>query len=118
MALFDFNAEDRKAARFAARLDCGQANLFQVGLLSLMDAILEIPMREVLEGIPIDDDAKIVLLEDRGPLSPVYELMLAVEAGAWPRIVALSSELGIDQDFIAQSQWNAMEWAESVVTAA
>ncbi len=105
----------RFAESIAAQVDCGQANLFRVGLLSLMDAILEIPMSEVLEGMPIDEDERIVLLENRGPLSLAYELMLAVEAGAWPRIVALSSRLGIDQDFVAQSQWDAMEWAGSVV---
>jgi len=109
-------------ARFAeligAKVDCGDSNLFQVGLLSLMDAILEIPMREVLAGLPIDASARTVLLEDAGPLSPVYDLMLAVEAGVWPRIAALASQLGIDQGFLAQSQLNAMEWAQSIVTAA
>jgi EAL and modified HD-GYP domain-containing signal transduction protein len=109
-------------ARFAeligARVDSGDSNMFQVGLLSLMDAILEIPMREVLDGLPVDEDARNVLLEDVGPLSPVFDLMLAVEAGVWPRIAALSSQLNIDQEFIAQSHWTAMEWAQSIVTAA
>lgn len=108
----------RFAEAIASRVDCGRANLFQVGLLSLMDAILEIPMRDVLEGMPINEDERIVLEENRGPLLPVYELMLAVEAGAWPQVMVLSLELGIDEDFIARSQWSAMEWAESVVTAA
>jgi EAL and modified HD-GYP domain-containing signal transduction protein len=109
-------------ARFAeligARIGCGGSNLFQVGLLSLMDAILEIPMREVLEGLPINEGARTVLLEDAGPLSPVYDLMLAVEAGVWPRMSALASQLGIDQEFLAQSHWTAMEWAQSIVTTA
>jgi len=108
-------------ARFAeligAKVGSGGSNLFQVGLLSLMDAILEIPMREVLEGLPIDEGSRIVLLEGAGPLSPVYDLMLAVEAGVWPRMAALSSQLGIDQEFVAQSHWAAMEWAQSIVTA-
>jgi EAL and modified HD-GYP domain-containing signal transduction protein len=109
-------------ARFAeligARANSGDANLFQVGLLSLMDAILEIPMRDVLEGLPLDDSARTVLLEDAGPLSPVYDLVLAVEAGIWPRIAALASQLNIDQEFVAKSHWTAMEWAQSIVTAA
>jgi EAL and modified HD-GYP domain-containing signal transduction protein len=109
-------------ARFAeligAKVDCGSSNLFQVGLLSLMDAILEIPMREVLDGLPIDEGARTVLLEDAGPLSAVYDLMLAVEAGVWPRMAALASQLGIDQEMLAQSHWTAMEWAQSIVTVA
>jgi c-di-GMP-related signal transduction protein len=109
-------------ARFAelisTNVDSGSSDLFQIGLLSLMDAILDIPMREVLEGLPLDEGARTVLLDNAGPLSPVYELMLAVEAGVWPKIVNLSWQLGIEQDFIAKSQWSAMEWAQSIVAAA
>jgi c-di-GMP-related signal transduction protein len=109
-------------ARFAelvgSRVNCGNSNMFQVGLLSLMDAILEIPMREVLEGLALDEAARKVLLENAGPLAPVYELIVAVEAGIWPRIAALTSRLRIDQDFIARAHWTAMEWAQSMATAA
>ena len=109
-------------ARFAesigTRVDYGDADLFQMGLLSLMDAILEIQMKEVLEGLPLEENSKTVLLENKGPLAPVYDLMLAMEAGIWPKIEALSSQLGIDQDFIAKSYWDAMDWAQSIVTAA
>ena len=98
-----------------ARVDAGGTDLFQMGLLSLMDAILEIPMREVLDGLPLEEDLKIVLLENKGPLMPIFDLMLAMEAGIWPRIEALATQLGIDQDFIAESYWKAMDWAQSVV---
>jgi EAL and modified HD-GYP domain-containing signal transduction protein len=108
----------RFAELIGAKVNCGISNMFQVGLLSLMDAILEIPMREVLEGLSIDVSARTVLLEDAGPLSPVFDLMLAMEAGAWPKIAALASQLGMDQKYVAQAQWSAMEWAESIVTAA
>ena len=57
-------------------------------------------------------------LKTQGPLAPVYDLMLAMEAGVWPKIEFLSSTLGIEQDYIAKSYWDAMDWAQSVVTAA
>jgi EAL and modified HD-GYP domain-containing signal transduction protein len=106
------------AEAIADRLQYRDSDLFQVGLLSLMDAILEIHMREVIEGLPLDDDAKIVLLENKGPLAPIYELMLAMEAGIWPKIEALASALGIEQEYIAKAYWDAMDWAQSIVTAA
>ena len=99
-----------------ARVDAGNADLFQMGLLSLMDAILEIPMREVLEGLPLEENVKTVLLENKGSLTPIFDLMLAMEAGIWPRIEVLAAQLAIDQDFTAQSYWKAMEWAQSVMT--
>jgi hypothetical protein len=44
--------------------------------------------------------------------------MLAMEAGDWSRIAVLASQLGIDQKFVAQTQWTAMEWAHSIMIAA
>jgi hypothetical protein len=38
----------------------GESDLFLLGLLSLMDAILEIPMPEVLEKVSIDQETKAV----------------------------------------------------------
>lgn len=108
----------RFAELISANAAPGRTDLFQVGLLSLMDAILEIPMREVLEGLPLDEEARKVLLENDGPLSQLYQLIVAVEAGAWPQIAALSYRLKIRQDFVAQCQWDAMEWAQSIVAAA
>jgi hypothetical protein len=33
-------------------------------------------------------------------------------------MAALASQLGIDQEMLAQSHWTAMEWAQSIVTVA
>ena len=40
----------------------GESDLFLLGLLSLIDAMLEMPMAEVLEKIPLDHETKAVLL--------------------------------------------------------
>ena len=40
----------------------GDSDLFLLGLLSLMDSILEIPMADVLDSVPIDQETKAVLL--------------------------------------------------------
>ena len=48
----------------------GETDLFLLGLLSLMDSILEIPMSEVLEKVPIDREAKAVLLGENSHLVP------------------------------------------------
>ena len=45
----------------------GESDLFLMGLLSLMDAILEIPMSEVLENVPVDQETKAVLLGGSQP---------------------------------------------------
>ncbi len=108
-------------ARFAeslgARISHGSTDLFLVGLLSMMDAILEIPMSAVLEGLSLDADSTKMLLEHRGKLRPIYELVLAVEAGAWTLVVRSCRQLGVGEDFAAECYSHAMAWAQSLTAS-
>ncbi len=92
----------------------GDGDLFLLGLLSLMDSILEIPMGVMLDGLPLDSEFKTLLLEQKGRLSPVLRLLLAVEAGAWKPMIKACIELNLDEDFIAASYRSAMEWAQQI----
>ena len=44
------------------RVPHGESDLFLMGLLSMIDAILEIPMTRILETVPVDRETKAVLL--------------------------------------------------------
>jgi c-di-GMP-related signal transduction protein len=100
----------------ANRIEHGNADLFLVGLLSMMDAILEIPMSAVIEGLPLDDASRQLLLENQGPLQPLYELTWAVERGAWHPVVRTCHKLGLEEETIAESYNAAMQWAQSITT--
>jgi len=89
-------------------------DLFLVGLLSLMDAILEIPMSMVLEGLALDRATRAVLLGESGALSPIYELMLAQENGRWEKVAHLASKLGLRGSLVAECHWKAMQWARQM----
>ena len=75
----------RPASANCSRPKSSTANpiCFCSGLLSLMDAILELPMSEVLEKVPLDQETKAVLLGGTSHLRPLYQLMLAQESGDW-----------------------------------
>jgi c-di-GMP-related signal transduction protein len=96
----------------------GQSDLFLVGLLSLMDAILEMPMGVVLEGISLDREARAVLLGQKSELDPMYRLMLSQEAADWPKLSALCTELKLPEIFVAECHWKAMQWAREMTAGA
>ena len=96
----------------------GGPDLFLIGLLSMMDAILEMPMDVVLEGISVDHETKSLLLGNPSPLSPIYGLMLAQEAGDWERVSTASTQLHLPESFVAQSHWAAMQWAREMTGGA
>ncbi len=102
----------------APRVQHGESDLFLLGLLSLIDAMLEMPMAEVLEKIPLDHATKAVLLGQPSMLRPVFQLMLAHESGEWEAAAELSRSLQMDPEEVAGFYWQAQQWAREVSTGA
>ncbi|MGH9499502.1 MAG: EAL and HDOD domain-containing protein [Terriglobales bacterium] len=96
------------------RVGAGESDLFLLGLLSLMDAILEIPMARVLENVPVDQESKAVLLGGASRLLPFYQLMVAQESGEWETAHALARQLHLSESEVAEKHWEAMQWARQV----
>lgn len=82
-----------------------------------MDAILELPMSRVLENLPVDQETKSVLLGGEGKMRPLYQLMLAREAGDWCKAGDLARQLGLSDVAVADAYWQALRWAQQVSTA-
>jgi len=85
-----------------------------MGMLSLMDTMLEIPMRQVLDHVPIDQESKAVLLGGASRLRPFYQLMLAQEAGEWKTVSELVHQMNLGETDVAALHWQAMQWAREV----
>lgn len=96
------------------RLNYAESDLFLLGLLSLMDSILEIPMRRALEALHVHHDLTAALLDEEGSLTPVYKLVVAVEAGAWDEAARWCESMGLTEAYVAETLWRAMEWAHDV----
>lgn len=92
----------------------GESDLFLLGLLSLIDAMLEMPMADVLEKIPLDSATKSVLLGQPSSLRPIYQLMLAHESGEWAAAAGISRRLRIDPEEVAGFYWQAQQWAREL----
>ena len=98
----------------APRVPHGESDLFLLGLLSLIDAMLEMPMASILEKIPLDHATKAVLLGQPSDLRPVFQLMLAHESGDWDASAELTAKLHLDADQVAEDYWKAEQWAHEI----
>jgi len=92
-------------------------DLFLMGLLSVMDAILEIDMTCLLAQIPVDADMKAALLGQTSKLRPLYRLMLAQESGEWSQASELAQQLKLSEAEIGETWWQAMTWAQEVTSS-
>lgn len=97
-----------------ARISHGDSDLFLMGLLSMMDAILEMPMGVILEGIALDRETRAVLLRQESKLDRVYQLMLCHELAEWPRFSELCGQMKVAESFVNECHWKAMVWAREV----
>ncbi|MGA9526700.1 MAG: HDOD domain-containing protein [Terriglobales bacterium] len=89
-------------------------DLFFMGLLSIMDAILEIDMSKLLEQLPVEHDIKRALLGKESSLRPFYQLMLAQESGEWVRSSELAKTLNLPDEEVAGAWIQALTWAQDV----
>jgi EAL and modified HD-GYP domain-containing signal transduction protein len=89
-----------------------------LGLLSLIDAMLEMPTADVLERVPLDHETKAVLMGQPSLLGPVYQLVPAHESGAWESASQLSESLNLDPERVAGFYWRAQPWTHQLSSGA
>jgi len=59
---------------------------FVAGLLSLLDALADMPLRELLKPVPLDEEIKAALLDHDGPLGATVRYAIALERADWDRV--------------------------------
>jgi c-di-GMP-related signal transduction protein len=90
------------------------ASLFLMGLLSITDALLDKPIKEVLRDIPVTQEVKTALCGGANRFRDVYELVLALERAEWPRLVAHVTRIGCDEEYVSASYLTAFQRASAV----
>lgn len=89
-------------------------NLFIVGVFSLLDAILEMPMAQVLEKIQLSAPVVDALLTREGVYGPFLQLTEACEEADGERIIALAENLQFDPNKVNDAHLAALAWVEEM----
>jgi c-di-GMP-related signal transduction protein len=95
------------------REDSGGA--FIVGMMSLMDAILDRPMEIVISQLPLTADCKNALLGGANPLGNLLRVAICCERGAWEEISAFASGSGIPETAILDIHREACRWSSEIL---
>lgn len=76
----------------AERLNINHESVFIIGLFSTLDALLDKPMDEILDSLPMTDEVNNALLQHDGPLGQLLAWVIAYEKGQWD--IVEKSDLG------------------------
>ncbi len=88
--------------------------LFLMGLLSVMDAILEKPMLEILQELPLSTDVKEALADQKGCFQGIHELSTCYESGDWQKITETATKLDLSEKAVSEAYLQAVEWANEI----
>ncbi len=84
---------------------------FTVGLFSVLDALLDKPISEVLSLVTLSDAVHAALVERKGRLGDVLNGVLAYEQGDWDGI----QPLGVDLPTLQKMYFESLAWMGSLI---
>ena len=90
---------------------------FTLGLLSLIEPLLQRPLAQALEPFRLGDATRQALLEQSGPLAPRLELLAAIDAGDADEALRLAGTWG-QSDALPAATEAAWAWAADVTRLA
>jgi EAL and modified HD-GYP domain-containing signal transduction protein len=79
------------------------------GLFSTLDALLDQPLEEILNSLPLDAEVASALIEGRGRIGEVLQCVLACERGDWDA----ATRLGLEEHVLSRTYLEAIAWAEA-----
>jgi EAL and modified HD-GYP domain-containing signal transduction protein len=84
---------------------------FTVGLFSVLDALLDRPMPEALEKLPLAVELKAALVDHQGMMGSALLCVMAYEKGDWEN----AESAGIPGETIFEAYVNALDWTRQTM---
>ena len=82
--------------------------MFVIGLFSVLDALMDQPMVDLLDTVILSTEIKLALLDYAGPQGAIYSDVLQYEKSNWDEL----NNSDIDADKFTQSYLTAVNWAD------
>ena len=85
---------------------------FLAGMFSLLDALLDSSLADLLVLLKLQPHIHIVLLSRQGELGVVLNLVDAFDKADWQQVMLACTELGVSEQQVQDSYLQAVAWAE------
>jgi len=86
-------------------------SLFLVGMLSLLDHLVEAPMEQLVESMELAPDVRQALLHREDYYGAVLSLIEAYEAGSWDAVIGWANGIGVAPEALPQIYVDSLAWA-------
>lgn len=89
--------------------------LFLMGLFSVLDVIMEKPMKEAIKMVMVSEEVKNALIHRKGQLAPIYDLMRHYEVANWQEVSRQLLLADLRTDTISEAYINALSWYKKLI---
>jgi len=97
-----------------SRISLSQESMFFLGIFSMLDVLLGVPMVELLKELPLDEEVKKALLRLDNPASFWLELVENYEQANWDRISDMFRERNLNPLNTSLLYVEAMKWTREI----
>jgi len=103
----------RMAEKLARNLGMQEAasDLFLMGIFSVLDAMLDKPMADILAKLPINPKITSALLGEPGPFRDVLDLIQAFEQANWSTFSEYAAGLNLREESVQPVFQHSVKWA-------
>ena len=91
---------------------CEAQSAYMAGLLSTLDSILNAPLADIIQPLPLDAQFKRAILQREGELGAVLDTILGYEAGHFDT----ATRHGISIQRVQNAFWEAVEYSAAMMT--
>ncbi|NVK25160.1 MAG: HDOD domain-containing protein [Gammaproteobacteria bacterium] len=85
---------------------------FILGLFSLLDAILDQPMCDIVRQLPLSEEVSDALIGHENVLGNILGVVKSYESGSWTAMRKSSARFRIEQEILPEFYATAIEWAD------
>jgi c-di-GMP-related signal transduction protein len=93
------------------------AEQFMLGLLSLLDAVLQTPMELLATSLPLRPGAKVALLGGMNSVAIPLCMFRGFESGDWGACAGAADRLGLSEQTVARLYRNSLNWAAEALAS-
>jgi EAL and modified HD-GYP domain-containing signal transduction protein len=94
-----------------------QPSAFLIGLLSLIDAMVDGDIQELMDKLPLHQDMKDAIINRKGKSANFLKLCELFEKGNWENVELFCQQINVDPEQSCGLFKDALTWAEQRVTA-
>jgi len=105
----------RTCEALAARCGADPSQAFMVGILSLMDAILDRPMDTLISHLPLTAACKDALRGGGDALGKLLKLSIGCERGTWDEVATETDDLGLRESTVWEAHRDACRWSSEIL---